>query len=166
MTRGTNPYRRETMVLVRYEPWSAVDRLHRQIGQIFGGNVNAAAANGDAAEGNSAAVVNWVPSVDVFEQPDSFVVRADLPGIEPKDIQITAEKGVLTVTGERKLERTDEQKAVSRLERVEGRFLRRFTLPENVKTDDIRARHLNGVLEVTIPKVAAPEPKRVSVETH
>jgi HSP20 family protein len=74
--------------------------------------------------------------------------------------------GVLTVTGERTLERPDDQKAVSRLERVEGRFLRRFTLPENVKTDDIRARHLNGVLEVTIPKVAAPEPKRVSVETH
>jgi HSP20 family protein len=154
------------MVLVRYEPWSAVERLHRQIGQIFGGNVDAPAANGEAAATNSEAAVNWIPSVDVFEQPDSFVVRADLPGIEPKDIQITAEKGILTVTGERKLERPDDQKAVSRLERVEGRFLRRFTLPENVKTDDIRARHLNGVLEVTIPKVAAPEPKRVSVETH
>ena len=154
------------MVLVRYEPWSAVDRLHRQIGQIFGSNVNAAAANGDSAEGNGAAVVNWVPSVDVLEQADSFVVSADLPGIEPKDIQITADKGVLTVSGERKLTRTDEQKAVARLERVEGRFLRRFTLPDNVNTDDIRARHLNGVLEVTIPKVAAPAPKRVSVETH
>jgi HSP20 family protein len=154
------------MVLVRYEPWSAVERLHRQIGQIFGGNVDAAAANGDAAEAKDDTAATWMPSVDVFEQADSFVVRADLPGIEPKDIQITAEKGVLTVTGERKLERPDDQKSVSRLERVEGRFLRRFTLPENVKTDDIRARQLNGVLEVTIPKVAAPEPKRVSVETH
>jgi HSP20 family protein len=143
-----------------------VERLHRQIGQIFGGNVDAPAANGDAAEAKDDAGTTWIPSVDVFEQTDSFVVRADLPGIEPKDIQITAEKGVLTVTGERKLERPDDQKSISRLERVEGRFLRRFTLPENVKTDDIRARHLNGVLEVTIPKVAAPEPKRVSVETH
>jgi HSP20 family protein len=144
------------MVLVRYEPWGAVERLHRQIGQIFNGNTDAPAANGEAAAGNSDTAVNWIPSV----------VRADLPGIEPKDIQITADRGVLTVTGERKLERSDDQKAVSRLERVEGKFLRRFTLPENVKTDDIRARHLNGVLEVTIPKVAAPEPKRVSVETH
>jgi HSP20 family protein len=166
LVRGNNQYRRKTMVLVRYEPWSAVERLHRQIGQIFNGNADAPAANGEAADSNGTAAVNWVPSVDVFEQADSFVVRADLPGIEPKDIQITADKGVLTVTGERKLERPDDQKAVSRLERVEGRFLRRFTLPENVKTDDIRARHLNGVLEVTIPKVAAPEPKRVSVETH
>jgi len=153
------------MVLVRYEPWSAVERLHRQIGHLFG-TENGAAVNGDSAEGGGAAVVNWVPAVDVLEQPDSFVVRADLPGIEPKDIQITADKGVLTISGERKLERSEEQKSVARLERVEGRFLRRFTLPDNVRTDDIRARHLNGVLEVTIPKVAAPEPKRVSVETH
>jgi HSP20 family protein len=166
VARGTNPYRRKTMVLVRYEPWSAVERLHRQIGQIFGGNADVPAANGDAEVAKDDATATWIPSVDVFERTDSFVVRADLPGIEPKDIQITAERGVLTVSGERKLERPDDQKSVSRLERVEGRFLRRFTLPENVKTDDIRARHLNGVLEVTIPKVAAPEPKRVSVETH
>jgi HSP20 family protein len=154
------------MVFVRYEPWSAVERLHRQFGQIFARNFDAPAASGDAAASNAESAVSWIPSVDVFEQPDSFVLRADLPGIEPKDIQITADKGVLTVTGERRLDRPDEQKAGSRFERVEGRFLRRFMLPENVKTDDIRARHLNGVLEVTIPKVAAPEPKRVSIEAH
>jgi HSP20 family protein len=154
------------MVLVRYEPWNTVDRLHQQIGQILGSNVDAAATDGDTSEDNGAAIVNWIPPVDVLEQPESFVVSADLPGIEPKDIQITADKGVLTISGERKFERTDAQKAASRLERVEGRFLRRFTLPDNVNTDDIRARHLNGVLEVTIPKVAAPAPKRVSVETH
>ena len=154
------------MVFVRYQPWSAAERLHRHIGQLFAGNVATPAADGAAADSNGAAAVNWIPSVDVIEQADSFVVRADLPGVEPKDIQITADKGVLTVTGERKFERTDTQKAASRLERVEGRFLRRFTLPENVKTDDIHARQLNGVLEVTIPKVAAPQPRRVSVETH
>ncbi len=153
------------MVLVRYEPWSAVERLHRQFGQIFARNFDAPAANGDAATTGDENAVNWIPSVNVFEQPDSFLVRADLPGVEPKDIQITADKGVLSVTGERRLERPDDNSG-ARFERVEGRFLRRFTLPENVNTDDIRARHLNGVLEVTIPKVAAPEPKRVSIETH
>jgi HSP20 family protein len=143
-----------------------MERLHRQIGQILARDFDAPAENGDAAASNDEASVSWIPSVDVFEQPDAFVVRADLPGIEPKDIQITADKGVLTVTGERRLERPEGQQGAARFERVEGRFLRRFTLPENVKTDDIRARHLNGVLEVTIPKVAAPEPKRVSIETH
>jgi HSP20 family protein len=68
--------------------------------------------------------------------------------------------------GQRQFEHRENQKGFERLERVSGAFLRRFTLPENVQTDQIKARHNNGVLEVTIPKVAAPEPRRVSVETH
>jgi HSP20 family protein len=136
-----------------------MERLHKQIDQMFGDTFGTPAANGEGT-------VSWIPSVDVHEESDKFVVRADLPGIEPKDIQITAEGGVLTLTGNRHLERREDQKGFARLERVEGRFLRRFTLPENVQTDNIRAKHLNGVLEVTIPKVAAPEPKRVNVETH
>lgn len=144
------------MVLVRYEPWNAIRRFQRQFDQAFGSN--------DAANGEASA--NWVPSVDVHEENDKFVVRADLPGIEPKDIEITAENGVLTLSGERRFEKREELKGYSRQERVEGRFARRFTLPDNVQTDTIRARHLNGVLEVTIPKVPAQEPKRVSIETH
>jgi len=93
-------------------------------------------------------------------------VLADLPGVEPKDIEITAENNVLTLRGRRQFERRENQKGFERLERVSGTFLRRFTLPDNVQTDQIKARHNNGVLEVSIPKVAAPEPRRVSVETH
>ena len=147
------------MVLMRYEPWGVFDRLNRHIGQVFGDSVSNTGTNG-------AALPTWGVSVDVQEEADKFVVRADLPGIESKDIQITAENGVLTLSGERKFERSEEQKGYARFERVEGRFERRFTLPENVNTDLIRARHLNGVLEVTIPKAPTPEPKRVSVETH
>jgi HSP20 family protein len=146
------------MTLLRYEPWGVVARLQRHFDQIPG-DVAASTANGE----NHAA---WIPSVDIHQQTDKFIVRADLPGVEPKDINVTAENGVLTVSGERKFERTEEQKGSSRFERVEGRFVRRFTLPDNVQTDNIRARHSNGVLELTIPKAVAPEPKRVTVETH
>jgi HSP20 family protein len=146
------------MTLLRYEPWGVVARLQRHFDQVSS-EAGASASNGE----NQAA---WSPSVDIHQETDKFVVRADLPGVEPKDINVTAEKGVLTVSGERKFERTEEQKAGSRLERVEGRFERRFTLPDNVQTDNIRARHSNGVLELTIPKAAAPEPKRVAIETH
>lgn len=145
------------MVLMRYQPWHVVNRFHRQLDQLLGDN--AAAANVENA-------ANWVPSVDVHEEADKFVVRADLPGVEPNGIEITTDKGVLTLRGERRFEKRDEQKGVSRLERVEGTFERRFTLPENVQTDAISARHTNGVLEVTIPKAAAPEPRRVNIETH
>jgi HSP20 family protein len=136
-----------------------MDRLHRQIDQILGDSVASPAANGENA-------VTWNPTVDVHEEQDKFVVRADLPGVEPKDISITAENRVLTLRGERHFERSENHKGYERLERVEGSFLRRFTLPNNVQDDQIKARHINGVLEVTIPKVATPEPRRVSVETH
>lgn len=146
------------MTLLRYEPWGVVARLQRHFDQTF------ADSNGSASNGESHAA--WIPSVDIHQESDKFVVRADLPGVEPKDINVTAENGVLTVSGERKFERSEEQKGNSRFERVEGRFVRRFTLPDNVQTDNIRARHANGVLELTIPKAAAPEAKKISIETH
>lgn len=147
------------MTLIRYEPWQVMGRLHRQIDQIFGDSFASPAATGE----NSVA---WIPTVDIHEEAGKFVVRADLPGVDPKDISITAENRVLTLRGQRTFERSDNQKGFERLERVEGSFLRRFTLPNNVQDDQIKARHVNGVLEVTIPKVATPEPRRVSVETH
>jgi len=147
------------MTLIRYEPWRVVDRLHRQIDQLFGDAFASPAASNEST-------VAWVPSVDIHEEPDKFVVRADLPGVEPKDISITAENRVLTLRGQRHIERRENQKGFERLERVEGAFLRRFTLPDNVQEDQIKARHVNGVLEVTIPKTPTPEPRRVSVETH
>jgi HSP20 family protein len=145
------------MTLLRYEPWGVVARLQRQFERSFGEAANTR-ANGENQV--------WIPSVDIHQEADKFVVRADLPGVEPKDISVTAENGVLTVSGERKFERNQEQNGSSRYERLEGRFVRRFTLPDNVQTDHIRARHSNGVLELTIPKVAAAEPRRVAVETH
>ncbi|HEY6452631.1 MAG TPA: Hsp20/alpha crystallin family protein [Steroidobacteraceae bacterium] len=147
------------MTLVRYEPWHVMDRLHRQIDQIFGDTFAAPAATGESS-------VAWIPTVDIHEEPDKFVVRADLPGVEPKDISITAENRVLTLRGARHFEHRENQKGFERLERIEGSFLRRFTLPDNVQEEQIKARHVNGVLEVTIPKLPAPEPRRVSVETH
>lgn len=147
------------MTLIRYEPWHVVDRLHRQIDQIFGDSFAAPAANGEQS-------VNWVPTVDIHEEADKFVVKADLPGVTPADISITAENRVLTLRGQRRFEHRENQKGFERLERVEGSFLRRFTLPANVQDDQIKARHVNGVLEVTIPKMPTPEPRRISIETH
>ncbi len=145
------------MTLIRYQPWHL--GLHRQIEQIFGDGFAAPAASGESS-------IAWVPTVDIHEEQDKFVVRADLPGVEPKDISITAENRVLTLRGQRQFERSENQKGIERLERVEGSFLRRFTLPNNVQDDQIKARHVNGVLEVTIPKTPTPEPRKVSVETH
>lgn len=148
------------MALLRYEPWNVMERLHREIDQVFGDAFET--ANGGAADKAAA----WLPAVDVHEESDKFVLRADLPGVLSKDIQVTAEKGVLTVRGERHAEQREGHKGFARIERSHGNFLRRFTLPENVRADEIRAQHRNGVLEISIPKTQAPEPRRVAIETH
>jgi HSP20 family protein len=106
----------------------------------------------------------WIPSVDVYEEKDRYVVRADLPGVDPKDIDLSAADGVLTVRGERRAPGSDAQQTFERRERVSGSFLRRFTLPEDANADAISAHYANGVLEVGIAKQAKPEPRRITVE--
>jgi len=153
------------MTLLHYEPWNTMARLHRQIDQILGDTASAPRAGNEGGAANESAAA-WIPSVDIHEESDKFVVRADLPGVQSEDISVTADAGVLTLSGQRRSEQREHQNGFSRRERVEGTFRRRFTLPEDAKTDDIRAHYSNGVLEVSIPKTPASEPRRVNIETH
>ncbi|MDB6088886.1 MAG: hypothetical protein JWN85_1670 [Gammaproteobacteria bacterium] len=146
------------MTFVSYEPWTLVNRLHRQLDQVF----SPAPARSQAASTPS---VSWIPRVDIYEESDRFVVFADVPGVESKDIDITAENGVLTIRGERRSDRKESDKSgYERVERTSGSFLRRFTLPESANTETIKAKQTNGVLEVSIPKHPQVQPRRISVE--
>jgi HSP20 family protein len=145
------------MAIVRYEPWALMNRLHDQLGQIFGEGFG-------APEASSSPNVAWIPSVDVHEEDDRFVVRADVPGVEPKDIEVTAADGVLSIRGERRADKRANGSGFERVERVYGTFVRRFTLPETAQAENIKAKQVNGVLEVTIPKQPKVQPKRVTVE--
>ena len=137
------------MTVVRYEPWALLNRLHRQLDQGFD------TATRDAT---------WSPAVDIHEETERFVVRADLPGVKPADIEITAEKGVLSLRGTRDFEQRKDDGHYSRVERVSGKFVRTFSLPENVQTDAIKAQFKDGVLELTIPKAEKAEPRRIEVQ--
>ena len=137
------------MTIVRYEPWALFGRLNRQLDQAFG---------------DTSASVSWIPHVDVREEAERFVVTADLPGVEGKDIEITADKGVLTVRGERRSEKKDSGEGYERVERASGSFLRRFTLPESADAEAIKATHVNGVLELSIPKRPQAQPRRINVQ--
>jgi HSP20 family protein len=138
------------MTIVGYEPWALFGRLQRQLDQ--------ASAETDAAS------ISWIPHVDIREENERFVVAADLPGVAGKDIEITAEKGVLTIRGERRSEKKAAGEGYERVERASGTFLRRFTLPESADAEAIKATHANGVLEVSIPKRPQEQPRRISVE--
>ena len=137
------------MTVVRYEPWALLNRLHRELDQTFE---------------TSARDATWSPAVDIHEEPQRFVLHADLPGVKPTDIEITAEKGVLALRGTRNFEQRKDDGHYSRVERVNGKFVRSFTLPENVQTDAIKASFKDGVLELIIPKQAKAEPRRIEVQ--
>jgi HSP20 family protein len=141
--------------LTRYQPWS----LHREVLNEFNRMFERA---GDADE-SSSATAEWAPAVDIDEHADKYVLHADVPGVDPNTIEITLEKGVLTLAGSR--EKAVEQKAVEsrRIERTTGRFLRRFTLPESVDAENVKASGKHGVLEIVIPKREAAKPRKITV---
>jgi HSP20 family protein len=146
------------MLLTRYEPWSAMRQIQNEMGRIF----NDAVAG--AEDGSNVVTSRWTPAVDIREDSGQFVLAADVPGVDPKDIEVTMENGVLTIKGERKLETQDEgDNGYRRVERVYGSFYRRFTLPDTADAEAISASGNHGVLEVVIPKRAALQPKRIAV---
>jgi HSP20 family protein len=131
------------------EPWGLLNRLNRDL---------------DGLLSNPSTEVAYIPAVDVYEEKDRFVVKADLPGVQPDQIDVTAEKGILTLRGERKSDKREQAEGYERLERVTGSFTRRFALPENVQADAIKAKFNHGVLEVSIPKQPVVAAKRVHIE--
>jgi HSP20 family protein len=147
------------MNIVRYEPWVLMNRLHRDLERLF----NAPDESGDESRSS---VVDWVPAVDIREEDKQFVLHADLPGVDAKDIEVTLEKGVLTLRGRRASESREEKDGYRRVERVAGEFYRRFSLPDTADSQAVKAKYANGVLEVVIPKQPNVLPRRINVDTH
>ena len=136
------------MKIARFEPWPYVDLLQRDLRQQSTRKVTA----------------EWVPAVDIIEEKDRFLLHADVPGVNPEDVEISLEEGVLAVSGVRNAEVLGENTDVRRTERLTGRFSRRFTLPETTDADRVTAKASNGVLEVVIPKLPEVQPRRITVE--
>jgi HSP20 family protein len=139
------------MTFVSYEPWALFGRLQRNLDRA-------------QSAGTDSASVSWIPHVDIHEEAERFLVVADVPGVDGKDIEITAEKGVLTIKGQRSSEKKSSEDGYERVERASGTFLRRFTLPETADAEAIKATHVNGVLEVSIPKRPQEQARRISVQ--
>jgi HSP20 family protein len=158
----SSTYKSEDLVMAvtRYEPWGVISQLQQDINRIFG-NLN----DGES----SSATAQWSPAVDVREYSDRFQLLLDVPGVEPKDVEITLDNGVLTVSGARREEkavetRATEQAQQQRIERPLGRFHRRFILPDTVDAENVNASGRLGVLEIVIPKQSKAQPRRIEVK--
>lgn len=109
---------------------------------------------------------SWIPSVDVRETKDSLELQAELPGIDPKDVEVSVENGILTIKGCRKFEKATEGETYHRVERSFGSFERSFTLPTNVDNDKIHAVYRHGVLHLSLPKREEAKPKPISIKVE
>jgi len=106
----------------------------------------------------------WSPAVDIYETENELVLKADLPDVEQKDIDVRVENQTLTIAGERKFEKQEDNKGFHRIERSYGNFVRSFAVPNSFDTEHIGAQYHNGVLSVTLPKKEAAKPRQIKVE--
>ncbi len=143
--------------LVRQDPWSLMPRLQEEINRLFG-NAN--------QSDSSSATATWVPPVDIYEYADRFEFYVDVPGVDPNNVELTLQGGVLTLSGRRNEPSSDKQRDEAQYRRTErgvGHFYRRFVLPDTVDSDKVNATGKNGVLTVTIPKQAKAMPRRIQI---
>jgi HSP20 family protein len=140
-------------MMTRWEPFRDLARLQDEVSRMF-----------DDRTFRSSESVGWTPAVDIYEDEDSVSLRFELAGVEPKDVDVRFENGVLTVKGERKLEKQDKRENYHRVERSYGTFTRSFSLPGTLDPERIKAEAKNGVLEITLPKKAEAKPRAIQVK--
>jgi HSP20 family protein len=141
------------MAITRYEPFNVLTQLQRELDRF---------REGDESSGRIA-TAEWTPAVDIKEEENQFVIHADIPGVNPEDIDVSMENGVLTIKGEKNTEAKVEKDNYKRVERIYGSFYRRFSLPDTADNDAISASSKQGVLNIVIPKREAIKPKKISV---
>jgi HSP20 family protein len=142
-------------ILTRWEPFRGVSTLQDQINRLFNDSF--------PKTDEEASLTTWAPAVDIYETEHELVVKADLPEVDPKDLDIRVENNILTIRGERKFEKKVNEENYLRVERAYGSFTRSFTLANTVNTEAIKADYQNGVLALVIPKREEAKPKQIKV---
>ena len=145
------------MSLIRYNnPWNLLNNIQREL--------HNPEYNRFSDDDASVATANWAPPVDISEDDKAFTLLADIPGVDPNDIDISMEKGILTIKGERQAVTAEEGENFKRIERQSGQFHRRFTLPDSADAERIEAKSEFGVLTITIPKQEVAVSRRIEVK--
>ncbi len=146
------------MAIVRWEPLREFASIQNEMNRLFGTVFDAPVAGGGGTT-----LRRWMPAMDLVETDDTFVLRADLPGLAEDDVSIEVEDNVLTVSGERKSEHETTKEGYHRVERAFGAFSRSLTLPEGVDAEAVAASFDRGVLEIRIPKPEQRKPRKISI---
>jgi HSP20 family protein len=143
------------MNLVRWSPFGEMGLLQNQMNRLFDAAMH---GNGDAT-----GTTGWIPAADIYESDNDLVVTMDVPGVDPKNVEIRVENNVLTIRGERQMEESQKAESFHRVERFYGAFARTFALTTSVDTEKIRASYNAGVLSITLPKAEAAKPRKIQI---
>jgi HSP20 family protein len=149
--------------MVRNSQWPGQGLAQDPLKQVFDRLFEGSLYQTGSTDESSVVTSQWVPRVDIKEEPNRFVLFADLPGVDPQDMEVQMDKGMLTIKGERRGEAALDSGSFSRIERRHGSFHRRFALPDSADPDGISAAGHNGVLQITIPKRPETTPRRIQV---
>ncbi len=147
------------MSLIKWDPFRDLLTLQERMNKLFEESLfHSGREKEDLTTGR------WSPSVDVMESEHEIVIKAELPGIELKDVEVLMKDNILTLRGERKFEKEEEKEDYHRIERAYGAFQRVFTLPASVEQDKVKAKMKDGILEIRLPKAKKELPKKVEIE--
>jgi HSP20 family protein len=148
--------------LTQLDPLRGVEDLQNRLATLFG---RAPVRRQDGQE-ESMTVAEWAPLVDISEDDREYLIKAELPGLKKDDVHISVEKGVLTITGERKFEKEEKDRKHHRVERAYGSFVRTFIVPDDAEADKVAAQFKDGVLTIHIPKSEKAKPKQIEVRVE
>ena len=158
MLNFLNIRRVTNMELVRFEPFAGFGNLRSVFNGLFDENLGRSSTQ--------PSVSKWYPAVDVLESKDSYLIRAELPGMKREDIKVEVKDGTLVLSGERKFEKPADGVEYRHVERVTAKFWRSFSLPETVKQDGIEATYKDGILEIRVPKAEEAKPRQIEISVH
>jgi len=146
-------------MLMRWDPFSEMNSLQREINRLFSDSMKR-----EGTGTGEFVTRSWAPSVDVIDKENEIVVKAELPGMEQKDIDVHLEDNQLTIKGERNFEKEDKGENYLRQERVYGSFYRSFTIGSGIQADKVNANYKNGILEIVLPKEEKVQPKKIEIK--
>ena len=146
------------MELVRWEPFGDFDNVRSVFNDLFDENFDRSWTQPSRSK--------WYPAVDVLESKDSYVIRAEVPGMKKEDIHVEVKDGTLVLSGESKSEKPAEGVEYRHVERISAKFYRSFALPETVKQDGIDAKYKDGILEIRVPKAEQAKPRQIEINVH
>jgi HSP20 family protein len=148
------------MELVRWEPFEGLNRIQSRINDLFDDTFGRTRVNHASGAGA------WLPPVDILESKDSYLIRAELPGMKKEDFNLELKDGTLSLSGERKFEEPADGVEYHRVERAAGKFVRSFNLPQTIKSDGIKATYRDGILEIHVPKADEAKPKQIAISVN